>query len=465
MQEQSRLHREGLEADEDNNSGDGVPPFINDIQEEPVAATFADLSEVPEISLENQTVDISEPSTTEVESAVGDPTAGIAGGTTRPRTIQVHSFELCDPQNLLTPTRPSWITALANVIQDPSRVARNGLTEDAFNCLRGWVYPNPQLFLMSEQRIPYGVAWLLTRDRWIGAIAMGSNDLVKRKAPKTATFRVHFRNLVGTYLHALNDVGPKRIAEMEEGEVAQPTKDLHNKRHARAKGKKRAEVVEETFAFLGELSEYLPRHLKYSGVDVIKGNNIELSHDLLRMMIWELCELNFRVEVQVLDAFMATKQWREDGSGRNELIGRLFPRGDRRPALPFIPECASFGKVLEPAVLPQVLQETHIGSRKVQKRRKELLANRIAYNKTLDNLTQGEVVVGLLRFRDLLSSWPGWVNDGLLKGPILSISKEELQKAEEHTFSFYAQKFFDSFGRAPTIPRDMPAKLSRWISL
>lgn len=83
----------------------------------------------------------------------------------------------------------------------------------------------------------------------------------------------------------------------------------------------------ETFEFLGDLSDDPPADLLYAGGYVMRNGELCIERHMLRMAVWELCELNFRSEMVILDQIMASEEWDKDGKGRMAYILQCFPKG------------------------------------------------------------------------------------------------------------------------------------------
>ncbi|KAH7903535.1 hypothetical protein BJ138DRAFT_1020478, partial [Hygrophoropsis aurantiaca] len=138
---------------------------------------------------------------------------------------------------------------------------------------------------------------------------------------------------------------------------------------------------------------------------------------LMRQILWELYELNFRFELLALDHIMAPEIWEEAPVERRELLYSIFP--------------GEGGLVMWSGPLPSEEEGLFCGSFK-------------------------QAAPYVESFRKLLWSWNG--APARLRDPV------ELKGDGNQTFwtlmecaaHFYVQTFFDHFGRPLVVPHTLP---------
>lgn len=150
-------------------------------------------------------------------------------------------------------------------------------------------------------------------------------------------------------------------------------------------------------------------------------------HDgLIQEVVWDLYEHNFRLELLALDRCVIPRDGLNEASilARDYLVSDCFPRRE------FI--FADFPK-----------KDVGLGAKNWEDRKEYVEA-----------------------FRVLLSAWPGEAGRdlghmvaGRHSRPNLFEAKEtDVLNVEHIAYPFYCQTFFDYFGRAPTLPHQLPPR-------
>ena len=140
-----------------------------------------------------------------------------------------------------------------------------------------------------------------------------------------------------------------------------------------------------------------------------------------QLAMWEVCELNFRAEVVVLDRMLRPDLW-ADGKARsrNAKISSLFYMGELTPSLPFLGVTSG-----------------HLGHIRYGGGNNDPDRNRVR-----------------MLWKDIVCSWPCPIGH---KEPSNDMTPEEFDTALN---AYYMQCFFDFFGRCPMIPRTLPSNPS-----
>jgi len=64
-----------------------------------------------------------------------------------------------------------------------------------------------------------------------------------------------------------------------------------------------------------------------------------------------------------------------------------------------------------------------------------------------------QFVESLTMFGRVMSKWAGWSGPSFNNNEYQKAKTEDIDELELFLFAFYSQTFFDTFGRAPTVPR------------
>ena len=144
--------------------------------------------------------------------------------------------------------------------------------------------------------------------------------------------------------------------------------------------------------------------------DNLADGSIELPNDLVRDILWDLYEQNFRFELLALDKCVLPRlaMSEEARSAREDMLSSLFLDG-----------------LVILHRLP--MQDSSLGAREMMKRKPFIGA-----------------------FYMFLSAWPGAASYRIFTSA--QLSDDNLQEAEESASRFYCQTFFDYFGRAACVP-------------
>jgi len=150
------------------------------------------------------------------------------------------------------------------------------------------------------------------------------------------------------------------------------------------------------------------------------GKTLETPNDLEREeILWELAELNFRFELQALDARATTT---EDRSDRQRLITACFPFSKNGAAT-------------------------------------LLVADLGAANHGLASQNWEEKAPYLQALRKLMATWRGEV-PSIIQTEKCQWSKQEIEELENSMADFYICSFYNYFHRAPVVPRGLSHQAS-----
>lgn len=144
--------------------------------------------------------------------------------------------------------------------------------------------------------------------------------------------------------------------------------------------------------------------------DNLEGGMIGLQDHLVRDIVWDLYEQNFRLELLALDKCVLPRLAMSDEarSACEDMLTSIFPEG-----------------LLILHRLP--MHDNGLGARDITKRKPFISA-----------------------FYTFLAAWPGATSFKIF--PSVLLADDNLHEAEEATSRFYCQTFFDYFGRAASIP-------------
>jgi len=337
----------------------------------------------------------------------------------------VDTFHYVDPKGFLPPAHPAWLLALEATDKSAARITGDLEGNAGSGILRGYCYPPPQMLTNTKNVMQHAVCWAIKRSRWLGEVATGVNALSTKSAPRTQTWRSHDIGMIRLWMpDALSAPAPSKPFNLAPS-TKKGSKNRHEKKAKASVLKARAATqrrVEDSFDFLGALSPTIPQNVTYSGADIIKNGQVVIPEDIIPLMLWELCELNFRAEVTIMDRMKVPGLWKENAGGRQEMIFTMFPDAALVPRMPLLSPSQSLGGMDGPITWR---------------------------NNRLEPL------------RDILSSWPGAEQVPLLAFPAGQLPREvRVEELEKTCFTFYCQAFFDFYGRAPVIPRQFPSNIS-----
>ena len=192
----------------------------------------------------------------------------------------------------------------------------------------------------------------------------------------------------------------------------------------RARKDKFVADLEDVFDLPLDLNGSLP-DLIWQGTMVklaAASDSIPPSLHIVRKIIWEIVEDNWRLELLALDRCILSRRGmlQTDAGLRDEKVATCFPSSD-----------------LLVHVFP--MWDASLGAQ--------------------DSMNQ---LVYLNQFVGILSSWPiPGVGDFKNVRLTTQQSPAHQESVEKQAFSFYCQVFFNYFGRAPTIPRPIPRILHK----
>lgn len=343
----------------------------------------------------------------------------------RPTQIAVNDnkFKLLETV-ILCPHIASWKTALASVDISSNRVLRH----DFASLFRGYALPDPWLFAMTyahdKQRASrFLLVWAIIHDPWLAKLQQASSSASPTSSSSAFPSPQHWKlylQKVGGLLNIPIEQPPASSSKQMSSQHHPPAKVKASKR---ARLDKFKDDVDSLFDLNISASDFRFTDISWFGFN-IKGKgdnattfNVSLKHGML--MLWEMTEVNFRLELLALDRCVVSR------AGMSEAAA-----GDRDDAVRKVFE-GSVVFLLEFSDNPQGL---NIGS------------------------DDWRIRLGYVEyFRVLLLDWDEPLKSKLSDKVLdMTTSTEgDVLAVEAIIFPFYCQTFFDYFGRAPTIPRPL----------
>ena len=356
---------------------------------------------------------------------------------------------------------PAWSIALKVVDRNPDRVTGGVHGLKALQTMNRYAYPSPNVFTGGEHGEWLLLAWIRFRPTWVGAMNVGTHVLTKESAPKNDAWKRGLCDLMVQYglkKHIPDKEGPKGPASVivtastvllppirmgfstlpggkglptkprsapnanNTQERIAPKKSKQRPAHARRTAQ-RTEAAQNAFGDLVRNAKPVDNDPILYGVVIAfeKGKmNLEES-GIGQLAMWEVCELNFRAEVVVLDRMLRPDLW-ADGKARsrNAKISSLFYMGELTPSLPFLG-----------------VMSGHLGHIRYGGGNNDPDRNRVR-----------------MLWKDIVCSWPCPIGH---KEPSNDMTPEEFDTALN---AYYMQCFFDFFGRCSSIPRTLPSNPS-----
>jgi hypothetical protein len=301
--------------------------------------------------------------------------------------------------DLIPPDIPFWTTALRTVDRNRARIRLDLPVQD-----KGYAFPDPNSLaaLPPDKQAQKLCAWLSLR----GATCAGVFTQAGRKPPTGS----------GAIWRVATDWN--QIAMIPD----HPDYPAINN-DKKSKAAKLRHAVKHLFG------EKLLAKLR-GDVEIVEWHEVELQvrdhaivdldHKIVKEIIWELFEHNFRYEIVALDMAAAPSKWLDDESAvaRKEKISMVFGLD---------------GKFV-------------IWSDPFPRRNTGLQANNISDRlPCLENL------------REVQNAWPNVPSN--LRGASfshVSCSGKQIEDLERDVAKFYCQTFFDYFGRPPIVPHRIP---------
>ncbi|KAH6886608.1 hypothetical protein BKA70DRAFT_1071146, partial [Coprinopsis sp. MPI-PUGE-AT-0042] len=156
-------------------------------------------------------------------------------------------------------------------------------------------------------------------------------------------------------------------------------------------------------------------------ITLASSNNIHttIPPEMSSEIIWELCEVGFRLELRHIDQCLAPHLWKgSDRNARDEALRRVFPlEADGSPS----------------DYIPGVFPIADSG---------------------LASTEAGESVRATLAFRLVVSDWPDCPST--IKVATIQPDEPSVTSLLNSVMRFYCQTFFDCFGRPPVVPHRLP---------
>jgi hypothetical protein len=302
--------------------------------------------------------------------------------------------------DIVPPSIPVWTRALEAVTKDKARV-RSDLPPSE----KGYTFPDPNSLagLTPDQYAKKLVAWLSMRP------GTCSNAFVSAgRKPPTGSGAV-WRSVLNIDSNTVIPDSPYYRAdnrkEMKTSKVATAIKQLFGQ-----------ELLEKLQG--GHKAVYWHDR----ALPVVDDRLIDLDRGIVREIIWELFEHNFRFEVRALDMIAAPSQW----NGGDASIKRLKT------------VCQAIGDGFD--------------------------AKFVIWNDPFPRFNEGlrgtdltNRVLPLESLRKLMLSWPN-PPASIVHGTFLRGKPDETEALEYQVVLFYCQTFYDFFGRPPIVPHRIPLR-------
>ena len=153
------------------------------------------------------------------------------------------------------------------------------------------------------------------------------------------------------------------------------------------------------------------------------GQEFQISDQMCREVIWELCELGFRAELYQLDRYLG-----EAIPSSTKLDVDPDPETEREDRIAAVfPDCRPFQLEVLPTA-PAGLAALDINDR----------------------------IPSLEAFRVILARWPGAPSQLSSSSVNSTMSTAELEALEKIMVEYYVQRFFEAAGRPPILPHVFP---------
>jgi len=317
--------------------------------------------------------------------------------------INLAKFNLPSSPMMPAPA-PAWKRALEGVNHN----RRNIVDHAQRKSLKG--YPCLDPFVIVGQDIQDGRAaknllcWMFVRSNWLSrTVTMDADNPVVMPSPQ------HWRDFlvkiaVATGLEVRRTGGGGQRGESRADSVVMRS------------------FFEDTSALKAPVDVYWGKQLVRSAQDIRSGK-IAISPLFAKEIMWDLFELNFRMELLSLDRVLVPRKYMSGAqrAEREAKVADVLPQGLFTWSQPSLRDEGLAGRLWE---------------------------DRMEYVEA---------------FRELLSTWPGStagvlavMSAGSRLGSTFVSDRDRVERVEAVAYPFYCQTFFEYSGRAPTVPFHVP---------
>ncbi|XP_006454203.1 hypothetical protein AGABI2DRAFT_60941, partial [Agaricus bisporus var. bisporus H97] len=295
-----------------------------------------------------------------------------------------------------------WAHALLRVKIDTSRLSNH----PGAALFKGFAFPDSHIFLddNNDKAVGLVIAWLTIRASWMATL----NEVNPRDLPLPNPQQ--WRSFLHDISLDLELVQPDTRNKMPKELPPDHKPARSSRRNAKSKA-----VAEKIFNVSIPGKQAL-HFVKWNNHTVWTRDRIDLAPLDRRLVIWDIQEHNFRLELFTLDKCLLSESWAmtEGASLRERKLHTVF--------------CQETILMMD---LPE--NTANLASPHWKDRR-----------------------VFVEAFHSVLLDWPGAI--GLNLASEKSVDNENLWlEVERVAFRFYCQSFFDHFGRAPSVPHSFPA--------
>jgi hypothetical protein len=301
--------------------------------------------------------------------------------------------------DIVPPDIPAWTQAMQAVDKDKTQVHL-----DLPHTEKGYTFPDPNSLagLSADQQAKKLVAWLSLRPATCSKAFVAAG-----LKPPTGS---------GAVWRSVLNIDSKTVI---------PTSPYFHEQSG--KEKKTSKVATAIKVLFGDLVESLKGSQKAvywhdCCLPVQDDHIVALDRNIVREIIWELFEHNFRFELRALDMIAAPSHWSNAKSAveRLEEVRQIFGEG---PSGKFVIWNDPFPR----------------------------------YNEGLQGIDIGMRTLPMERLRRLMLSWPN-VPQSFTTATFMRGMPLEMERLEYAVILFYCQSFFDFFGRPPIVPHRIPIR-------
>jgi hypothetical protein len=308
-----------------------------------------------------------------------------------------------------------WRGALAAVkIDRPGQ----GILSNAY------VFPPLDLFLHATKGMAYLACWALIRSQWIGSLTMGSfEDIAETSSalPKRRVWAGEVRRMsMEWYSDLFHTTDNPSNPSAPRGSRSRPSKV---KADERRKERVAAEAG-ESFSFL-RAQNSIPANISNSGLVIQHDNKLAITPITARLLLWDLSQCHAHGEFVILDRVRRPDL--ADNPARIRLVSSVFAQSRQFPTLPPTDDQVDMGG-------PMFYQAR-------EGRESELRVTRLQR---------------LRNFREVLKAWPRAKEFNCIVNNVDCENRQQYEQMQFECYFFYCRTFFDTFGRAPTLPRYLP---------
>lgn len=213
------------------------------------------------------------------------------------------------------PAINAWVVALRGVDRDKSRLSSKPSKE-----IHGYRFPEPGLIAYAESRLDrYVINWLHLRVAVQHRVFFGVES--NPSQVPVGCSNEDWRSILNASYGQLDFT-----EDLEHHSKPEIRRHVPASRHDASSSDSRRELIRSMFGVYP--SEEPVTQVLWRDNIIKCGQVAFLDPVILREVVWDLCEQNFRADLLALDRILASSAWTNDQNSRDRLLKSVFPGGE-----------------------------------------------------------------------------------------------------------------------------------------